>query len=53
MLTETKLSYQVELYGLMAQFSQPEPLVRAARLAYAARLPAHGCLFAHAGGWLG
>jgi hypothetical protein len=36
MLTETKISQEVELYGLMAQFSQPEPLLKAARLAYAA-----------------
>lgn len=36
MLTETKVSHEIELYGLMAQFTQPEPLLRAARQAYAA-----------------
>lgn len=36
MLTETKVSHEVELYGLMAEFSQPEPLLQAARLAYEA-----------------
>ena len=29
MLTETRLSQEIELYGLMAQFSQPEPLLGA------------------------
>lgn len=36
MLTETKLSHEVELYGLMAEFTQPEPLLNAARQAHAA-----------------
>ena len=36
MPTETKLSHEVELYGLMAEFSQPEPLLGAARRAHAA-----------------
>jgi hypothetical protein len=35
MLTETRLAGGVKLYGLMAQFSQPEPLLAAARRAYA------------------
>jgi hypothetical protein len=34
MLTETRLAGRVKLYGLMAQFSQPEPLLEAARRAY-------------------
>ena len=34
MLTETRLSGHVKLYGQMAQFSQPEPLLEAARRAY-------------------
>ena len=35
MLTETKVSHEVEIYGLMAEFSQPEPLLDAARRAHA------------------
>jgi Protein of unknown function (DUF3341) len=34
-LTGTKVSHGVELYGLMAEFSQPEPLLGAARRAHA------------------
>ncbi len=37
MVTETKVSEQLEkLYGLMAEFDEPEPLMDAARRAYAA-----------------
>jgi hypothetical protein len=36
MLTETRVAGQVELHGLMAEFDQPEPLLEAARRAYAA-----------------
>lgn len=35
MLTETRLAGHLRLHGLMAQFSQPEPLLEAARQAYA------------------
>jgi hypothetical protein len=35
MLTETRLAGGVKLHGLMAQFSQPEPLLDAAHRAYA------------------
>lgn len=35
MLTETKLAGRVRLHGIMARFSQPEPLLDAARRAYA------------------
>jgi ActD protein len=34
MLTETRVSGQVELHGLMAEFDEPEPLLEAARRAY-------------------
>jgi hypothetical protein len=34
-LTGTKVSQEVEIYGLMAEFSQPEPLLGAARRAHA------------------
>jgi len=34
MLTDTKVAGQLEnLYGLMAEFDEPEPLIQAARLA--------------------
>ena len=35
MLTETRLSHEVELYGLMAEFADPESLLEAARRAHA------------------
>lgn len=35
MLTETRLAGHVKVHGLMAQFSQPEPLLEAARRSYA------------------
>jgi hypothetical protein len=35
MLTATRVSGHVKLHGLLAQFSEPEPLLRAARSAYA------------------
>jgi len=35
MLTETKVSGQVKLHGLMAEFDEPEELLEAARRAYA------------------
>src|SRR5262249_17813264 len=36
MLTEIRASGHIQLHGLMAEFSEPEPLLEAARLAYAA-----------------
>jgi hypothetical protein len=36
MLTETRVSGEVELHGLMAEFDEPEPLLEAAHRAYAA-----------------
>ena len=38
------------IHGAMAEFETPEDLIAAAERAYADRVPADGCLCAHAGG---